>query len=162
MATFEKIIAERILIPVVVRLPRGKFYERHLYAYPASLRWMREAVPMLETGRLNCALTPAEQLMLRIQQWLSGDPIKRGPMFQELKYPKDNDVWELKTDDLRLFGWMYQPKKLIIAAHGYADHYKEPTKIKNYADDVRTVMRLRDALPLDGPKLVKGEFDDLV
>jgi hypothetical protein len=162
MATFDRIIEDKLLIPVVVRLPRGKFYDRNLYAYPDCLKWMKETVPTLDTGRLNSAQTPAEQLMMRLQQWLSGDPIKDGPMFREMSHPKDNDVWELKTDDLRMFGWMYQPKKLVIASCGYADDYKEPTKIKNYGDDVRAVMQARDALPLDGPKFVKGTFDELV
>jgi hypothetical protein len=123
---------------------------------------MRETVPTLTTGRKRSAQTPAEQLIMRLQQWLSGAEIKKGPMFKEMDYPRENDVWELKTDDLRLFGWMYQPKQFIIASHGYTDDYKEPTKIKNYADDVRAVMEARNTLPLDGPKLVKGEFDDLV
>lgn len=162
MATFEKILEDKLLVPVTVRLGRGRFYNRFLYAFPASLKWMRETVPTLQTGRRESALTPAEQLILRLQQWLSGDPIKKGPMFKEMEFPKDNDVWELKTDDLRLFGWMYQPKKFILAAHGYADDYKVPTKTKDYADDVRAVMAARSALPLDGPKLVKGKFDDLV
>jgi hypothetical protein len=162
MATFEKILEERILVPVKIRLGRGHFYERELYAYPSCLQSLKEIVPTLTTGRINSAQTPAEQLIMRLQQWLSGAEIKKGPMFKEMDYPRENDVWEMKTDDLRLFGWMYRPKKFIIAAYGYTDHYKEPTKIKNYADDVRAVMEARDALPLDGPKLVKGEFDDLV
>jgi hypothetical protein len=162
MATFEKILEDRILLPVKVRLGRGQFYDRKMYAYPGSLKWMREIVPTLVSGRLNSAQTPAQQLILRLQQWLSGAPINKGPMFQEMKYPKDNDVWELKTDDLRLFGWMHQPKIFIVAAHGYTDDYKDPTKIKDYADDVRAVMRSRDAFPLDHPKFVKGDFYDLV
>ncbi len=162
MATFAKILEAKLLIRVEVPLGRGKFYERKLYAYPASLRWMKETVPTLKTGRKQSAQTPAEQLIMRLQQWLSGAEIKKGPMFKEMDHPRENDVWELKTDDLRLFGWMYQPKQFIIASHGYADDYKDPTKIKNYADDVRAVMEARDTLPLDGPKLVKGGFDDLV
>ncbi|WP_439925702.1 hypothetical protein [Nitrobacter sp. JJSN] len=162
MATFAKILEDKLVIPVVVRLGRGRFYDRFLYAYPDCLKWMKETVPTLETGRKKSAQTPAEQLILRLQQWVSGDPIKKGPMFKEMEYPRDNDVWELKTDDLRLFGWMYQPKKFIVASHGYADDYKVPTKTKDYADDVRAVMEARQALPLDGPKFVKGKFDDLV
>jgi hypothetical protein len=162
MATFEKIIEDKLLIPVVIRLGRGQFYERKLYVFPDWLRWMREAVPKLTTGRAQSAATPAEQLVERIRQWLSGEPMKNGPMFKEMNYPKDNDVWELKTDDLRLFGWMYQPKQFIVASCGYTDDYKDPTKTKNYADDVRAVMSARDALPLDGAKFVKGEYDGLV
>jgi hypothetical protein len=161
MATFEKVIEAKLIIPVVVRLPRGRFYDRHLYAFPDCLKWMKETVPTLKTGRIQSAQTPAEQLMLRLQQWLSGQPLQKGPMFKEMEYPKDNDVWALKTDDLRMWGWMYQPRKFIIASHGYADHYKEPTT-KNYSDNDRTVMQARDALPLDAPKFVKGTFDGLV
>jgi hypothetical protein len=161
MATFEKILEDKVLVPVVVRLGRGRFYDRFLYAYPDCVKWMKETVPTLATGRINSAQTPAEQLILRLQQWLSGAPLKKGPMFKEMAYPKDNDVWELKTEDLRMFGWIYQPKKLIIASCGYADHYKPP-KIKNYADDARAVVQARNALPLDGPKFVRGSFDELV
>jgi hypothetical protein len=162
MATFEKVIEDKLIIPVVVGLPRRQFYDRCLYAFPDCFEWMKEMVPTLKTGRRQSAFTPAEQLILRLQQWLSGQPLKKGPMFKEMEYPKDNDVWSLKTDDLRLWGWMYRPKKLIIASCGYADDYKEPTKTKNYADDVRAVMQARDALPLDWPKLVRGKFDELV
>src|SRR4051812_1731001 len=132
MAGFEKILADRVIVPVVVRLPTGQSQVRFLYAYPECLKWMKEIVPTLVTGRKTDAQTPAEQLFLRLRQWLSGAPINKGPMFRELKYPQNNDVWELKTTDLRMFGWMYRPRKFIIASHGYTDHYKEPTKIKDY------------------------------
>ena len=162
MATFEKILEGKILVPVRIRLGRGQFYERKLHAYPECLKWMREEVPKLVSGRKNSAATPAEQLIERLRQWLSGEEMKKGPMFKEMEFPKDNDVWELKTDDLRIFGWMYRPKHFIAVRCRYADHYKEPTKIRNYADDVRTVIAARDALALDGDKLVKGTFNELV
>jgi hypothetical protein len=162
MATFDKIIQEKILLPVVVRLGRNKFPERTLFAYPESLTWMKQTVPTPVTGRQQSAQTPSEQLILRLQQWISGDQIKPGPMFREMSHPPDSDTWELKTDDLRLFGWMYRPKTFIIASHGYADDYKEPTKIRDYADDVRAVVEARSVLPLDEPKLVRGKFDELI
>ena len=82
-------------------------------------------------------------------------------MFHDME-PGTDGVWELKTADLRLFGWMYQPREFISVCGGYADDYKEPTKTKDYADDRRTVIAARDVIPLDGPKFVTGDFDDLV
>lgn len=162
MATFEKILEDGLLVPVTVKLGRGRFYDRKLYAYPECHRWMRQDVPRMVTGRIQSAQTPAQQLILRLAQWLSGDSINSGLMFRELKYPRDHDVWELKTDDLRIFGWMYQSKQFIAAVGRYTDDYKEPTKIRNYADDVRAVATARDALPLEGTKFVRGKFDELV
>ena len=55
-------------------------------------------------------------------------------MFHDME-PSTDDVWEMKTADLRIFGWMYQRRKFIAVWGGFADRYKEPTKIKNYADE---------------------------
>lgn len=113
------------------------------------------------TGRVQSAFTPAEQLINRLIQWITGEPMVHDRMFKDME-PQRDGVWELKTADLRIFGWMYKPKKFIAVCGGYTDDYKEPTKIKNYADDKRAVMTARNALPLDGEKFVMGDFDELV
>ena len=113
------------------------------------------------TGRLESALTPKEQLVERLRQWMAGDPMSYGPMFRDMN-PREDEVWELKTADLRIFGWMYRPLEFVAVRGGYTDDYKDPTKIKNYADDRREVVKARDALPLDGDKFTTGGFDELV
>ncbi len=67
----------------------------------------------------------------------------------------------MKTDDLWIFGWLYKPGTFVAVRGGYADDYKEPTKTKNYADDMQAVVAVRDALPLDGGKIYRGDFNDL-
>jgi len=161
MATFDKLLEAKALIPVVFRLPRGQFYERKIYAYPTCLEWMRNDVPKMTTGRVASAFTPKEQLIERLRQWISGDPMAYGRMFHDMD-PKSDGVWEFKTADLRIFGWMYRPREFVAVCGGYTDDYKEPTKIKNYADERREVVRVRDALPLDGKKYTEGGFDELV
>jgi hypothetical protein len=146
---------------VTIPLPRGQFHERKLYAYPQCVEWMRNEVPQMATGQIASAFTPKEQLLERLRQWMAGDPMAYGRMFHDM-VPKSDAVWEMKTADLRLFGWMYRPREFIAVRGGYTDHYKEPTKIKNYADDRRAVVTARDALPLDGEKYAKGDFDGLV
>jgi hypothetical protein len=122
---------------------------------------MKAEVPKMVTGREKSDFTPYEQMMERLRQWMSGSPMKYGPWFHDMD-PLTDAVWELKTTDLRFFGWMYQRGAFIAVRGGYADDYKEPTKTKNYADDIRGVVSARDALPLDGDKFVRGSFDDLV
>lgn len=113
------------------------------------------------TGRVQSSLAPKEQLINRLLQWITGKPMVRGRMFQDL-LPQGDAVWELKTADLRIFGWIYRPRKFIAVRGGYADDYKEPTKIKFYGDDRRAVVEARDVLPLDGEKFVMGDYDELV
>jgi hypothetical protein len=161
MATFARLLVDQVIIQVKVPLPRGKFPERRLYIYPECLEWARTEIPKMVTGRVASDLSPKEQITLRLQQWISGDPMEYGRMFHDME-PSTDGVWELKTADLRLFGWMYRPLEFIAVCGGYTDDYKEPTKTKNYADDRRSVIAARNALPLDGLKFVKGEFNELV
>jgi hypothetical protein len=160
MATFDSLLQGKKLIPVILRLPRGQFHERKIYAYPDCVRWMRDEVPKMTTGRLQSDFTPHQQMVERLRQWMSGQPMEYGPMFHDMD-PLEDNVWEMKTADLRFFGWMYQRRKFIAVQGGYADDYKEPTKTKNYADERRDVVKARDALPLDGPKFVEGNINEL-
>jgi hypothetical protein len=161
MATLDKLLTDRALIRVTLKLGRGQFNERKIYAYPGCLEWMKVAVPRMVTGRLQSAQTPAEQLITRLLQWITGAPMAYDRMFKDME-PSSDEVWEIKTADLRIFGWMYKPREFIAVQGGYADDYKEPTKTKYYADDRRAVVAARDALQLDTPKFVTGVFDDLV
>jgi len=161
MTTFDKLLEEKKLIRVTLRLPRGQFHDRKFYAYPKCVNWMRNEVPKMVTGRLGSAFTPHEQLIERLRQWMAGHPMSYGPMFHDMD-PQTDEVWEMKTADLRIFGWMYRPREFIAVSGGYTDDYKEPTKTKTYADDRRQVILARDALPLDGDKFAKGNFDELV
>jgi hypothetical protein len=161
MATFDSLLTSKKLIPVALRLRRGQFPERKIYAYPECVEWMRNEVPKMITGRVASDFTPLEQLVERLRQWIAGDPMEYGRMFHDMD-PRTDDVWEMKTADLRIFGWMYRPRQFIAVRGGYADDYKEPTKIKTYADDRREVVKARDALPLDGEKFVTGGFNGLV
>jgi hypothetical protein len=161
MATFAKILEERKLIRVKVSLRRGQFHERKFYAYPECLEWARTNVPNMVTGRVGSDFSPKEQITLRLQQWMAGEPMAYGRMFHDMK-PNSDGVWEIKTADLRIFGWMYRPREFIAVCGGYTDDYKEPTKTKDYADDKRMVINARNALPLDGQKFVTGDFYDLV
>ncbi len=92
MATFDQLLKDKRLIPVSLKLRRGQFPERKIYAYPECIEWMRE-VPRMVTGRLASGFTPQEQLVERVRQWLAGDPMEYGRMFHDMD-PRTDDVWE--------------------------------------------------------------------
>jgi hypothetical protein len=66
MATFNKLLQEKRIVRVTLRLGRGQFNDRELYAYPDCLDWMRVEVPKMVTGRVQSSLAPKEQLINRL------------------------------------------------------------------------------------------------
>jgi len=160
MATFEKLIEDRLLIPVAPKLPHGQFHERKFFAFPECVEWMK-TVKTMKTGRVQSDFTPLEQLVERLRQWISGEQMIYDRMLHDM-WPGSDNVWEMKTADLRIFGWIYRKGQFIAVNGGFADDYKEPTKSKNYGDDRRAVITARKALPLDGEKFITGSFDELL
>jgi len=76
--------------------------------------------------------------------------------------PMGTEAWEMKTADLRLFGWMYRPRVFIASSLGYADDYKGYKPKRSYNDAVQHIMTNRNALDLDLPKFTPGVYDALV
>lgn len=76
--------------------------------------------------------------------------------------PQKDEVWEMKTPDIRIFGWIYQPLKFVVVFGDYADLYKGRNARRSYDDAVQRVKNRRDGLDLDPPKFAAGTFDELV
>lgn len=161
MATLLKLLELNVLAEITVPLAYGEFPGRWIYGFPEMHRWMVEDLPQLEPGRLKATETPLEQFDNILYKWISGKDIRYTRMFQDLM-PKQYEVWELKTADLRVFGWMYRPRKFISVFGDYADDYKGRRQAKSYNDAIEKVLKARNYLDLDEPKFVDGVFYDLV
>ena len=157
MATIPTLVNDNVLDEIQVVLEDGEFPARQFY----GSRWQQDDLPNLEAGRLKATETPAEQLDNVLYKWIAGKEIKYDRMFKDLMPMKD-EVWELKTADLRIFGWMYQPGKFIAVFADYADLYKGTRAKKSYEDARERVLKARAELKLDEPKFTGGTFDDLV
>lgn len=66
-------------------------------------------------------------------------------------------VWELKTLEVRMFGWFYRRDVFICAAVQSADAVKKDQLYDFYREKVVT---LRDELALDGAKFLPGGNPD--
>ena len=160
MATLTTLLAEEVLDEITVPL-RNEKAKRWIFGFPKMTDWMRDDLPGLETGVLKATETPQEQLDNILYKWTSGKDIKYGRMFKDLMPGKD-EVWELKTADLRVFGWIYQPRKFIAVFGDYADLYKSKKGNERYEVARSIVLMARNTLQLDEPKFATGKFDDLV
>jgi len=161
MATLDNIpTATKLTVP----LGRGEFNVREFYALPAFMNDLRNVIPALQAGRLNAPLSPIQQLDDILHRWIIGKPMRYGRWLKDLS-PQGSETWELKTADLRIFGWIYRPRIFVGAFVGYTDDYKRqgnrPAR-ESYDDARDRVIGIRDRLDLDQPKFATGVFDALV
>jgi len=160
MATLDTLLSCQALVRILVPTD-GAPRLRWIYGFPSFQNWLMHDLPKLEPGRLKAEDPPNEQVDNILYRWITGKEIRYTRQFQDLM-PKLDEVWEMKTADIRIFGWMYQPLKFIALFGDYADLYKGTNASRSYHDALRRVKRERDELDLDPPKFATGTFDELV
>ena len=161
MATIYKLLADGQLVNITVPLNRRDFQNRWIYALPSFVVWMTDVLPRLQTGRLNASETPEEQLDNILYKWITGKEIRYERMFKDLS-PREDEVWEFKTADLRVFGWMVEKRKFVAVLGGYTDLYKPPNRMASYNTAKSKVILARNNLDLDEPKFISGVYDDII
>jgi hypothetical protein len=160
MATLDTLLSSGELVRILVPTP-GELRKRWIYGFPDFQTWLVSALPKLEPGRLKAADPPSEQVDNALYRWIIGKDIVYTRHLNDLM-PMVDEVWEMKTADIRIFGWMYLPRKFIAVFGDYADFYKGKNRSKSYEKARERVIRERNGLDLDEPKFVKGTFDELV
>lgn len=161
MATIAKLIADGALFEIEADLDPGVQPQRYLYAIPDFRRFLN-SLPTLESC-WHIEQTPEEQFDDLLNEFLGTEPLATGWRFGPL-YPARGKpwpgVWELKTPDLRVFGW-FCSKDHFVAVDGC-----DATKVKEYelyGGFRDAVIRCRDVLPLDEPKFVGEEnYEDVI
>jgi hypothetical protein len=149
------------LTAIRVPLKRGVQPLRCFYACPEFMGTLTGDFRGWTTGRLKAELSPQEQFDIILKKWIGGERMIYQRMIQDLRPLKD-EVWEIKTIDLRIFGWIYRPCIFIAVLLEYADWYKTPTKRCTYDDARKRVLAQRERLDIDEPKYATGEFGALV
>ncbi|MER9880733.1 hypothetical protein [Mesorhizobium sp. M0118] len=145
-----------------ITVPLGREVQRRwIYAFPRVVYWLQNELPNWQTGRLQSSVGPPDQMDDYLFRWIAGRDIRYEKMFKDLM-PMADEVWEMKTADVRLFGWMCAPRRFIAVVPGYADDFKGIGSANRYEAAKRAVIRARDELPLDQPKIALGAFNALV
>jgi hypothetical protein len=134
-------------------LPQGKKEIRFIYASPVLRTWIENDLPGLEST-WNIELTPQEQLQAFVEEvFCPGEPLTYDWQFKPLTHIQDG-IWELKTADLRMFGWFYEKNCFIGSAANLTDTVKRLRLYRPYAEEA---VRLRGNLDLNAPKFVPGD-----
>ncbi len=100
----------------------------------------------------NTSIAIEEQVIGLFHDYLSGKCLHHPEDFHVLREMEDG-IWELKTDDVRVFGWFISKDEFVIATAAYADLAKDG----KYASFISTAKFRRRALALNNGTFVKGE-----
>ncbi|WP_140056006.1 hypothetical protein [Oceanibaculum nanhaiense] len=125
---------------------------RCIYLLPNVKKWLEKELPSLVSS-WNIAESPREQVGVLFWEFCSGERLIHSIQFKSLNHLGDG-IWELKTADIRIFGWFQQKDHFIAADIDLAQRVKEHDLYKGYSVQAK---RRRDQLNLDEPKCVVGD-----
>lgn len=152
MATILSLTKAKTLSKFIPGLRPGEQEFRTLYAAPRFEKWVVETLPGLASN-WQLDLTPQLQLDEYLINYALGNQLTFRRQFNPIRY-RGEGVWELKTADVRVFGWFYRKDQFIALVGDEAWRVKEYGLYAGYAGEV---VKFRDSLPLDGQKFVTGK-----
>lgn len=151
MATLVHLADQERLIIYRAPLRRDQLPDRMFYLLPTALKWMQEKLPGLNTWFEN-EVSPLEQVDLFLTKFCAGDTLTFERQFHSVHHV-DDGIWELKTIDVRMFGWFHARDRFVCTNGGDATVIKSHGLVPGFRDEA---VRLRTDLDLDEPKFVKG------
>lgn len=126
--------------------------ERLLYGRPRFWEWISTNLPEA-VSEYGSEISPLEELEDLLNTYCAGEPL----VFErqiKLLHHRDHGVWELKTKELRLFGWFTAVDVFIACSIDFATRIKCHRLYAGYRDEI---IRFREGLDLDPPKFISGE-----
>jgi hypothetical protein len=154
MATLAKLTAEGQLVRIGGGLDDREQPCRLLYAFPHVVEWLKSDLPNKLAFYPKTELTPLEQVDEFFHDFVSGEDMA---YYHKCHFmtPLSEGIWELKTIDVRMFGWFQIRSIFVIANVNTMDVVKKHHLYAGYRDDT---IRRRNQLSLDNPKFVSGGY----
>lgn len=156
MATISSLAAKGELTEYEPTLGRFEFADRRIYLHPRVVDWAKVELSSLEPINEH-DLSPRIQFAAMLKHFITGKPMHVPTQIRRMK-PHGNDVWELKSPDIRIFGFFHR-KNLFVGLNANSTY---TVKLHNlYAGYLGSVARERELFDLDEPKWIQGGIDDV-
>ncbi|KRR21398.1 hypothetical protein CQ14_07045 [Bradyrhizobium lablabi] len=153
MATVIDLVGRGDLFKLDPQLDHPQQEMRRIYAGPKLRTWIENDLPGLVSDR-NVESLPIQQFDEFVALFCSGDTLTYDQHFKPLNHVEDG-IWELKTTDLRIFGWFPQ-KDCFVGVIG--DTKRRIIDYGLYGPYAKVeVTPFRNQLDLDPPKFVPGK-----
>ncbi len=130
-------LAERELVrPASFTLKQGEVRWRRLLLTPEVEEWIVNIYRNNPPTTWEADLTPREQLHGLVRKFVLGAELNFDTEFHVL-IPGEDAVWELKTPDLRLFGFFSKLDCMIVVGINFATVIKERAYTPMYIQMVK-------------------------
>jgi hypothetical protein len=159
MATLLELVAMGDLVKLDPDLASSEFEDRKIYLLPQVCHWMEVTLPNLGSA-WKIDISPEEQVDQFLTDFCAGVQVAVDYGIKLLR-PIGHGVWELKTPDIRMFGWFAARDQFIISSCEATQRLKDiPGLYNGYIN--QAVFR-RNQLDLNEPKFVGGDrINDVV
>jgi hypothetical protein len=160
MATLVELEAMGWVWKLVPDLPLQELELRTLYTSRSAKTWIERVLPSLSSDS-GTEIEPITQLDDLLALFSTGGKLTHGRQFHVM-HPRAEGVWELKTPDLRLFGWFPEKDCFVLVCCEAVRPIKarRPTQLDLYQKCINQVIGFRQSLPLNDPKFVRGSDPD--
>lgn len=156
MPTIADLVSNGAIVKIEVDLAPRDQPLRLLYGTPQFIAWLKDVLDGAEPPFRLGDTSIAEQIDDLFYSFLSGEQLIFTRQFRVVR-AEENAVWELKTPDVRIFGW-FMAKDCFAAVFGnWADTIKDHDLYRGYRIAIR---RLRRELEIDETLCVKGVAPD--
>ena len=152
MTTIEELVEANAISRIQVEMHPRDHEMRLLYGTPDFIDWLGGLTKGAEPQRRLGEATAAEQVDDLFNTFLSGLPLVYMRPFRSVRAEK-NAVWELKTPDVRIFGWFLQKDCFVAVFGNWTDVVKDHDLYRGYRIAIR---RLRRELGVDESLCVQG------
>lgn len=151
MATITTLVQSGALEKLDPELEPQELEHRLIYIHASLLSRLETDIVQWESI-WQIEQSPVQQLDALVEIFCSGEALTIGRRFKTLNH-LGAGVWELKTPDLRLFGWFPHKNCFLLVELDLTNKVKTHNLYAGYAG---SVVRKRDGLDLDEPKYVTG------
>lgn len=131
MATISTLVAEGKLLQIEVELDVREQAWRCIYGTPQFIQELQRFLNEAEPSPIGADEALDEQLDALLHAFIVGDELHFDRQFHILN-PNENGIWELKTPDLRIFGWFSHRDHFVAASLRYADQCKGTGKWQQF------------------------------
>ena len=155
MATIDTLLSAGLLLKYEPELPRAALSERVIYMTPHFQDWAVDKLMKRKPSK-GTHLSPFYQMIDRFDAFCRGEFFEANHMFKMLS-PKNHSVWEMKTVDVRIFGY-FTKRDCFIAVDGQMKNALTITE--RYQKHIGNVVQIRERLGLSW--LAGTEYGDVI
>ncbi|UWQ40064.1 hypothetical protein K3718_10815 [Leisingera aquaemixtae] len=159
MPTAEQLAKEGQLQIWPTRLALGAEVTRIIYIGPNAGEWIHANLKALKAdGYFEGVEQPREQLADVFRRVMTGEKINDFRPKTLWEHPEW--IHELRTADLRIFGWFWRKNHFIVGEVGTkSDLAAGKVSYSGYLESCRA---FRKTLDLEEPKFIEGDIDDIL